>query len=367
MNDEGPSRFLNRELSWLAFNERVLALAADPDLPLLERAKFLAIFSRNLDEFFQVRVAGLKEQLAAGVIAASPDGRDPDDQLQEIHQRVAGLIPRQQILFAKEIVPELAQEGMRLVDWSDLERRDKKRLRALYDSQIQPALTPLAVDPAHPFPWISNLSLNLGLLVRDTETRQQRFARVKVPPVLPRLIFLEDGERFVPLEQLIAAHLEGLFPGMEIDTARAFRVTRDAALLVDEGEADDLLSAIQSGLHRRLRVNDAVRLEIEDDTPETMRRLLIDELEIDERDVYSHKSLIDLSCLWELHALDRPDLKEKPWRPVTQRRLKPGPDQDAPRSVRRTARGGTSWCTTRTTRSGPPSRPSSNRRPPTRK
>ena len=338
--ENGPYRFLNRELSWLAFNERVLALARDPGQRLLERAKFLAIFSSNLDEFFQVRVAGLQAQLDAGVIAASPDGRSPAEQLREIQIRVEGLVRQQQSLFAKEIVPALAEEEIRLVGWDSLERKDRKRLRALYDTQIQPALTPLAVDPAHPFPWISNLSLNLGLIVLDSENGQRRFARVKVPSVLPRLIELEDGERFLPLEQLIQAHVDGLFPGMEIEASHVFRVTRDAALLVDEGEAEDLLSAIESGLHRRLRVNDAVRLEIEHPANDEVRSLLVDELDLDEQDVYSQRHLLDLTCLWQLHALDRPDLKDRPWQPVTQRRLTNADDGDDTKDIFSTLRDG---------------------------
>lgn len=321
MTRDGPDRFLNRELSWLAFNERVLKLAMDPELPLLERAKFLAIFSSNLDEFFQVRVAGLKEQAAAGIVATSIDGRSPTEQLAEINQRVEQLTRAQQELYAKDIRPALAAEGLQIVDWEKIRSKDRKRLRAFYDSQIQPALTPLAVDPAHPFPWISNLSLNLGLLVLDPETQSRRFARVKVPRSLPRLIALEDGLRWLPLEQLIAAHAEDLFPGKEIIASHTFRVTRDAALLVDEGEADDLLSAIQSGLHRRLRVNDAVRLEVEAGASEEIRDLMVDELDLTYLDAYTQKTLFDLTCLWQIYGSDRPDLKQQPWQPVTQKRL----------------------------------------------
>ena len=315
--DRGPERFLNRELSWLAFNVRVLALAEDPDTPLLERAKFLAICSGNLDEFFQVRVAGLKAQLAAGVTAVSTDGRSPSEQLHEIHRETERMVRRQERLYRKDLAKALAAEGLRIVEWDSLEQRDRKRLRTLYEAQIQPALTPLAVDPAHPFPWISNLSLNLGLLVRDPANAEARFARVKVPPVLPRLIALPDGERWLPIEQLIGAHLDGLFPGMEIVSSDVFRVTRDAALLVDEGEADDLLSAIQSGLHRRLRVNDAVRLEIADGASDEVRELLVAELELGPGDVYAQRALVDLGCLMQLHACDRADLKEPSWQPVT--------------------------------------------------
>ena len=321
MKHAGPDRFLNRELSWLSFNERILALAADPQQPLLERAKFLAIFSSNLDEFFQVRVAGLKEQLAAGLVGVSADGRSPTDQLREIHARTERLIHLQQQLFAQEIRPALAKAGLRIVDWETLKSKERKKLRAYYLEQIQPALTPLSVDPAHPFPWISNLSLNLGLVVLDEENKTRRFARVKVPTALPRLVPLDDGERWLPLEQLIAAHVHDLFPGMKVLACHVFRVTRDAALLVNEGEADDLLLAIQSGLHRRLRVNDAVRIEVGVGVSEEIRDLLVEELELSYLDVYIQPAMTDMTCLWQLYGADRPDLKTDPWRPLTQPRL----------------------------------------------
>ncbi len=317
----GPERFLNRELSWLAFNERVLALAEDERQPLLERVKFAAIFSGNLDEFFQVRVAGLKAQLDAGVMAASADGRSPAEQLQEIHVRVEALVQRQERIFAKQLVPELAGAEIEFVSWDTLDADDRRRLAERFDKQIHPALTPLAVDPAHPFPWISNLSLNLGVMVADPASGERRFARLKVPPVFPRFVDVGDGRRFFPVERLIGAHLDSLFPGMQVVSAHCFRVTRDADLLVPEGEADDLLSAIQSGLHRRLRVNDAVRLEIDADAPEEVRRLLARELDLGESDVYASRELIDLASLWQIHGIDRPELRERIWVPVTQRRL----------------------------------------------
>ena len=324
MRKNGPDRFLNRELSWLGFNERVLALAADTSLPLLERAKFVAIFSSNLDEFFQVRVAGLKEQLAAGIVTASPDGRSPGEQLREIQVRVNGLIELQATLYEEQIRPAIEAEGLTVVDWKNLSRKDRKQLRSHYQAQIEPALTPLALDPAHPFPWISNLSLNLGLLVLDESTGLKRFARVKIPPALPRLIALPDGARWLPIEQLISARVDELFPGMEVVASHLFRVTRDAGLLIDEGDADDLLSAIQSGLHRRLRVNDAVRLEIEKSTTNEIRNLLVEQLEIEHSDVYTSGSMLDLTFLWQLYAAGPPHLKQASWRPVTQRRLQAG-------------------------------------------
>jgi polyphosphate kinase len=312
-------RFLNRELSWLAFDARVLALAEDVELPLLERVKFLAITARNLDEFFQVRVAGLKAQVDAGVLAAAPDGRSPAEQLQEIRLHVEELLRRKERVYTKELLPLLAAQGIRFVDWDALEERDRERLRNEYETRIHPALTPLAVDPAHPFPWISNLTLNLAVLVDDA-AGERHFARVKVPPVFPRFVDLGDG-RLLPLERLIAAHLDQLFPGTTVVGCWAFRVTRDAELLVDEGEADDLLAAIESGLHRRLRVNDAVRLEIEADAAPEVVQLLGEGLDLAEGDVYLHHGLLGIEALWQLYSIDRPDLKDAPWQPATQARL----------------------------------------------
>jgi polyphosphate kinase len=314
-----PDRFLNRELSWLGFDARVLALAEDPELPLLERVKFLAISARNLDEFFQVRVAGLKAQVDAGVLAASPDGRSPAEQLAEIRLHVEELLRRQERVYAKELLPRLAAEGIRFVEWESLDAEEKKRLRHEYERRIHPALTPLAVDPAHPFPWISNLTLNLAVLVDDA-AGERHFARVKVPPIFPRFVDLGDG-RLLPLERLISAHLDLLFPGTRIVGDWAFRVTRDAELLVDEGEADDLLAAIESGLHRRLRVNDAVRLEIDAAALPEVVQLLTEGLDLAEGDVYLSRGPLALGALWQLHAIERPDLKEPPWQPATQPRL----------------------------------------------
>jgi polyphosphate kinase len=315
----GPDRFLNRELSWLAFDARVLALAESPELPLLERVKFLAISARNLDEFFQVRVAGLKAQLDAGVLAASPDGRSSLEQLQEIRLPVEALLRRMERVLAKELQPRLAEQGIRFVDWDALSERDRARLRHEYETRIHPALTPLAVDPAHPFPWISNLTLNLAVLVDDA-AGTRHFARVKVPPVFPRFADLGDG-RLLPIEALITAHLDLLFPGTEVVGCWAFRVTRDADLLVDEGEADDLLAAIESGLHRRLRVNDAVRLEIDSAAAPEVVQLLSEGLDLAESDVYLQRGPLAFAALWQLCAIERPDLKDPPWQPITQPRL----------------------------------------------
>src|SRR5207247_2304416 len=232
-------RYINRELSYLEFNSRVLAQAADPAVPLLERAKFVAIFSGNQDEFFQVRVAGLKDQLAAGVGATLPSGDTPAEQLSAIAAAARELVAWQSKLFSEEIRPALAEAGIAVVGWDDLDGDDRDLLAQMFGERIFPVLTPLAVDPGHPFPYISNLSLNLAAIVADPETGERRFARVKVPPLLPRFVALPDGERFVPLEQVIAAHLDALFPGMDIECHYPFRVTRNADLTLEEEEAED--------------------------------------------------------------------------------------------------------------------------------
>ncbi len=315
------SRFINRELSWLEFDGRVLALAEDPDLPLLERVKFLAIFSRNLDEFFQVRVSGLREQVAAGVVTSkTPDGLSPSEQLAEIRRRCAELIDRADGAL-EELLPMLDKAGIRIVGLEGLDDDDAVFLRETFLQHVFPVLTPLSVDPAHPFPYISNLSLNLAAIVRDPRTGLNRFARVKVPPLLPRFTALPDGERFVPIEDVIAAHMDALFPGMEIVSRHTFRVTRDADVEVEEDEAEDLLAAIEDVLWRRRRAASPVRLEVgRAMTPEVLD-LLVRELDLQEDDVYVSRGLLDLGGLWALYEMDRPDLKEEPWTPVTQPRL----------------------------------------------
>jgi polyphosphate kinase len=316
------NRYLNRELSHLEFDGRVLAMAADPRLPLLERVRFLAILSQNLDEFFQVRVAGLREQMLAGVAVTSPDGRTPIEQLEAIRERVDVLMSENTRLFAHDIQPRLAQAGIVIAAAAELDAESLEHLRAVFREQIFPVLTPLAVDPAHPFPYISNLSLNLAVMVRVPGQRSSRFARVKVPPLLPRFIPLPDGKRFVPLEQVIALHLQALFAGMEVVTHCPFRVTRDADLdLVDE-EAADLLATIQTELLRQRRQARVVRLEIDTTMSEEVLGLLTHELELGSSDVYLVDGLLDLGSLWALYGIDRPDLKEDAWTPVTQRRLR---------------------------------------------
>ena len=315
-----PERFLNRELSWLDFDARVLALSSNPDVPLLERAKFVAIFSQNLDEFFQVRVAGLKDQVAAGLGKLTADGRSAAQQLRDIHQRLAGLVQTAERVFLDQLVPALAEVGIVFSRYEDLDDDDRAYLDTVFEERIFPVLTPLAVDPGHPFPYISDLSLNLAVVVNDPVTGEHRFARVKVPNLLPRFVVMPDGERFIPLEQVIASHLDVLFPGMEPGTHYAFRVTRNADLTVEEEEADDLLETIELELRRR-RFGRAVRLEIDADASKEILDLLTEELDLDETDIYTFTGPLDLGGLFGLMSLDRPDLKDEPWVPMTQPRL----------------------------------------------
>ena len=290
----GFQRFANRELSRLDFGSRLLDLSEDEGEPLLERVKFMAIFSDLLDELFQVRVAGLEDQVAAGVRTRSVDGLRPGEQLKVIRARVEELVARQDRIFLEHLVPALAEAGVRLSDWSSLDDDDRGYLVDVFHRQIFPVLTPLAVDPGHPFPYISNLSLNLLVEVGDPGTGEARIARVKVPPVLPRFVVMPDGERFVPLEQVIAAHLETLFPGMTIGEHDAFRVTRNADLTLEEDEADDLLVAVEMELRRR-RFGSAVRLEIAGQATPELREMLAAELEVPEDGVYVVDAPIDLS------------------------------------------------------------------------
>lgn len=322
---ERTSRYLNRELSWIDFNARVLSLAADERQQLLERLKFCAIFSSNLDEFFEVRVAGLKEQVEADVQVRSIDGLRPRAQLSAISASVRELVQRQTDIFGTGLVPALAAANISIVRWDDLDAEDRASLEVVFNEGIFPVLTPLAVDPGHPFPYISNLSLNLAVTVRDPESGAERFARVKVPPLLPRFVALADGARWIALEELIAAQLPSLFPGMVIDTASAFRVTRNADLTLEEGEAEDLLAAVEMELRRR-RFGRAVRLEVQSSMPESVLEMLVEELEVEDDDVYRINGPLDLTGLWSLVSIDRPDLKDEPWTPRTQSRLQPDAD-----------------------------------------
>ena len=309
-------RFLNRELSRIDFNDRVLALAEDQAQPVLERAKFLAIVSQNLDELFQVRVAALYEQLAIEATTTSPDGLTPQAQLAEIRKRVEALVDRRSRIFKDVLVPDLDRAGIRYSQWKELDDDDRAHLDQVFERRIFPVLTPLAVDPAHPFPYISNLSLNLAVVVRQGPNVPPLIARVKVPPLLPRFIVLPDGERFVPIEQVIAAHLPALFPGMQVQAQYSFRVTRQTDFETDDG-ASDLLVAVESVIRMRKRSPMVVRLEIEKGMSAWVRELLIRELELVDSQVYPIKGPLDLQGLWALYALDRPDLKEEPYTGVT--------------------------------------------------
>ena len=318
-DEKPPPRYLNRELSWLDFNARVLAQAEDQRLPLLERLKFCAIYASNLDEFFMVRVAGLKDQVAGGVTRSTPDGLSPLGQLAEIRKEVDAQAARLQRVQTEDIIPALANEGIEVLDWDKLTLADQKLATGEFENRIFPVLTPLAVDPGHPFPYISSLSLNLAVLVLDPETDQHRFARLKVPPSLPRFIALPDN-RFVAAEQVIVAHLDQMFPGMEVVGGWPFRVTRNADLTLDE-EADDLLEAVELELRRR-RFGRAIRLEVGDDMPNEVRQLLHRELDLDEEDIFSYDGWLDASGYWQFQSLDRGDLKVPLTPGVVPRRLR---------------------------------------------
>ncbi|HEX8938622.1 MAG TPA: polyphosphate kinase 1 [Candidatus Limnocylindrales bacterium] len=323
-----PAPYLNRELSWLDFNERVLFEACDARNPLLERAKFLAIVASNLDEFFQVRVAGLKQQAAARSARISPDERSAVEQLADIRPKVQALFDAHSRAF-EAVRTGLAEEGIAIVRMADVGPA-REALRQRFLDEIFPVLTPLAVDPGHPFPYISTLSLSLAVRMRDPETRETRFARVKVPPLLPRFVEVAPGT-FVLVEEVIAANLDTLFSGMEILETHLFRVTRNADLSLEEDEADDLLLAIEEELRRR-RFGEAVRLEVDAAMPTALRQLLSRGVGIDEADCYEIEGMLDQTALWQLVGLDRPDLKLEPWLPVVPARLTP-PDEDEPADV----------------------------------
>jgi polyphosphate kinase len=327
-DDELPvDRFLNRELSWLDFNARVLALAEDPAMPLLERAKFLAIFATNLDEFFMVRVAGLKRRQSTGLGVRSADGLGTREQLALIAGRTQELSTQHARLFREVVRPALAGEGVKILKWVELTPSQQATLHQFFRDKLFPVLTPLAVDPAHPFPYISGLSLNLAVLVRDAATGNEHFARVKVPNNVPRLVRVEDAEApnvFLPLEELIGAHLAQLFPGLQVTEHHAFRVTRNTDVEVDEDRDEDLLQALERELARR-KFGPAVRLEVSPAMDPHILDLLVRELEITDDDVVEVPGLLDLATLWELYAgVDRPDLKEEPWVPRTHPRLAEG-------------------------------------------
>jgi polyphosphate kinase len=314
------TRIINRELSWLDFNRRVLALTAEAGIPLLERVKFCAICSNNLDEFVQVRVAALKDQVAGGVGVSSPDGRTAVQQLEAIRTQLASFVHDQEQAFLGRLLPELRREGIELVDWADLELHEREELIEIFERRIFPVLTPLAVDPAHPFPYISNLALSIAAMVSDPETGERRFARVKVPSVFPRLMPVSGGKRWLPVEQLIAAQLHTLYTGMVVEEHATFRVSRNADMTLEDEDADDLLQAVELELRRR-RFGRAVRLEVQAGISDEILDLLVHELDLDASDVSFHGALLDLTCLFQLGSVDRPDLKDAPWPPVTAGRI----------------------------------------------
>lgn len=314
------ARIINRELSWLDFNARVLSLASDIGVPLLERCRFIAIFSSNLDEFFQIRVAALKGQIAGEVRTKTPDGRTPQHQLEDIRGIAKNLVAQQERVWMDELVPQLAEHNIRISTWTDLTAADREHLTGVFESRIFPVLTPLAVDPAHPFPYISNLALSLAIVVRDPKSGEERFARVKLPQTFPRFFQLPDSFTFVSIEEIVSANLPRLFPGMEIVQCHAFRVTRNADLSVDDEDAEDLLVAIEMELRRR-RFGKAVRLEVPGAMSEDLIALLIDELEIDSDDVTRQASIIDLTSLNQIANLNIAPLRHAPWPALTAGRL----------------------------------------------
>ena len=335
-------RYLNRELSWLDFNARVLALAADQSLPLLERAKFLAIFASNLDEFYMVRVAGLKRRDEMGLSVRSADNLSPREQLRRINERTQHLANRHAHVFLDAVRPALADEGIVIVTWAELDEAERTRLSTYVHEQVFPVLTPLAVDPAHPFPFVSGLSLNLAITVKHPDDGGQHFARIKVPDNVERFVELGAREadaqivRFLPMEELIAAFLHVLFPGLEIVEHHAFRITRNADFEVEEDRDEDLLQALERELARR-RFGSPVRLEVSDDMTESMLELLLRELDVAPGDVIEVPGLLDLSSLWQIYDLDRPALKDRPFVPATPPAFG---ERETPKSIFSTLRDG---------------------------
>src|SRR4051812_34369929 len=318
-SDLDEQRFLDREVSWLHFNKRVLELAEDPNVPLLERVRFLAIFTTNLDEFFMVRVAGLKRRIAAGVAVPTASGLMPREVLERIWRTTSELMQRQAVLFRDEIVPALAKENIELVRWADLTREEQKNCKKLFKDRVFPVLTPLAVDPAHPFPYISGLSLNLAVLVRNPTTGKEHFARVKVPPIFSRFVPV-GNQRFVPLEDVIGEHLKRLFPGMEVLAVHTFRVTRNEDLEVEEDDAENLLAALEKELLRR-RFGPPVRLEVEESIDPHIFDLLVTELGVSEAEVVRLPGPLDLRGLSDIADLDRAELKYAAFVPSTHTQL----------------------------------------------
>ncbi|MCZ3389654.1 MAG: RNA degradosome polyphosphate kinase [Actinomycetia bacterium] len=321
-------RFSDRELSWLAFNQRVLELAEDTAVPPLERAKFLAIFANNLDEFYMVRVAGLQRRMAAGIAVRAASGLTPRELMKRVHDRTRSLMS-QQAQALRDLMPSLREAEIDILRWHNLNVDEQKAMSQLFDDQIFAVLTPLAVDPAHPFPYISGLSLNLAVVVRNPNTGQEHFARVKVPPTLPRFVPLDGGDHFVPLEDVIAAHLDSLFPGMEVLQRHTFRVTRNEDVEVEEDEAENLLKALERELSRR-RFGPPVRLEVEETIDPHVLELLIEELDIERNEVVTLPWPLDLTGLFAIAGLDRPDLRYPPFVPMTSTELNEVETSDAP-------------------------------------
>jgi len=327
-----PDRFLDREISWLAFNQRVLELAEDPELPLLERANFLAIFATNLDEFFMVRVAGLKRRIDTGLAVPTNVGRAPVDVLNDISERAHELQERHARVFRELVKPALDAADIHIEGWNDLDEADRERMHEVFQNQIFPVLMPLAVDPAHPFPYISGLSLNLSIRVRNPKTEKVEFARLKVPQNLPRFVQLPDsqnGLRYIPLEDLISNHLGDLFPGMEVLEHHEFRVTRNEDVVIEEDETENLLQALEKELLRR-RFGSPIRLEISDDMDDVTLGLLMQELRITDREVYRLPAPLDLGGLFEVAKLDRPELKYPRRVPTTSVYLQPSEPTEKP-------------------------------------
>ncbi|MDE5641444.1 MAG: RNA degradosome polyphosphate kinase [Bifidobacterium castoris] len=324
-----PDRFFDRELSWLKFNKRVLELAQDEDIPIIERANFAAIFANNLDEFFMVRVAGLKRRIDTGIAVTSPSGLSPRQQMRAISEQAHKLQDEHAHYVVDHILPDLAKENIKLLGWDKLTISEQERLSRYFRQQIFPVLTPLAVDPAHPFPYISGNSLNLAIIVENPASGKSHFARVKIPYNINRLVPVDDMTEddsdevrygFITMENLIIAHLETLFPGMIIKEARSFRVTRNEDIEVEEDDAENLLNAIEKELLRR-RFGPPIRLEISDETSPFLSQLLADQMGVTPEEVYRLPAPLDATVLFELGGIDRPDLKFRPFVPTTNRQI----------------------------------------------
>jgi polyphosphate kinase len=331
------SRYINRELSWIEFNRRVLEEARDPLHPLLERVKFLAIFGSNLDEFFMIRVSGIREQIAAHVQKRSPDGLTPAEQLTAIRRNLLPLLEQERCLLLHDLIPQLAEQSIHLLNYDQLDAEQREFVREYFEDQVFPVLTPLAVDTGRPFPHISNLSLNLAVVIRD-DREGERFARVKVPEVLPRFVALpghlcsdpadmppERRHCLIWLEQVIAAHLPTLFPGVTVVESYAFRVTRDADMEIEEDEAHDLLDTIEQGVRQRA-FGAVVRLAVDAAMPERLCRLLLSNLKLESEAIYSIDGPMGISDLMKIYALDRPDLKDPPFYPHIPAIIRAQPD-----------------------------------------